>query len=71
MREIYIVTSYITLGQFLKFIGEATTGGEVKFIIANNDISVNGSLEKRRGRKLFDGDLIRINDDFFKIGIKE
>ena len=46
------------LDQFLKFIQIAQTGGEAKFIIKAGKISVNGIVEKRRGRKLMDGDQI-------------
>jgi len=46
------------LDQFLKFIQIAQTGGEAKFIIKSGKISVNGIVEKRRGRKLNDGDQI-------------
>ena len=46
------------LDQFLKFIQIAQTGGEAKLIIKSGKISVNGIVEKRRGRKLNDGDQI-------------
>ena len=46
------------LDQFLKFIGLAQTGGEAKMIIKSGEISVNGIVENKRGRKLIDGDQI-------------
>ena len=46
------------LDQYLKFIGIVQTGGEAKIIITSGKISVNGITEKRRGRKLVDGDQI-------------
>ena len=46
------------LDQYLKFIGIVQTGGEAKIIIRSGIISVNGIVEKRRGRKLYDGDQI-------------
>ena len=46
------------LDQFLKFIGVVQTGGEAKLIIKSGQISVNGIVEIRRGRKLIDGDQI-------------
>ena len=46
------------LDQFLKFIGVVQTGGEAKLIIRSGEISVNGIIENRRGRKLIDGDQI-------------
>ena len=46
------------LDQFLKLIGVVQTGGEAKMIIKSGKIYVNGKVENRRGRKLFDGDQI-------------
>ena len=46
------------LDQFLKFIGIVQTGGEAKLIIKSGKILVNGIVESRRGRKLFDGDQV-------------
>ena len=46
------------LDQFLKVIGVVQTGGEAKMIIKSGKISVNGIVEKRRGRKLIAGDQI-------------
>ena len=46
------------LDQFLKLIRVVQTGGEAKMIIRSGQISVNGIVENRRGRKLFGGDQI-------------
>ena len=46
------------LDQFLKFVGAVNTGGEAKMIIKSGEISVNGIMENRRGRKLVDGDQV-------------
>ena len=46
------------LDQYLKFIGVVQTGGEAKMIIRSGEISVNGMVENRRGRKLVEGDQI-------------
>ena len=57
-----IQTTYITLGQFLKFVGIASGGGDVKALLANEIINVNGELETRRGRKLYPDDVVIIED---------
>lgn len=62
MVEIKIYSEPITLGQFLKFIGVIYSGGEVKSFLELNSIFVNKVKENRRGKKLFSGDLIDIND---------
>ena len=41
MTEITIFKEPITLGQFLKFSGLISTGGEVKIFLEESDIFVN------------------------------
>ena len=67
MVEILIESDYITLGQFLKFSNVVSSGGEVKFFLENNVVFVNEIEENRRGKKLFSGDLVKINNKIFII----
>ena len=53
------------LDQFLKFMGIVQTGGEAKMIIKSGKILVNGMVEKRRGRKLIDGDQISFANETY------
>ncbi len=46
------------LDQFMKWKGMVSTGGEAKNLIVTGQVSVNGSIELRRGRKLLPGDEI-------------
>ncbi len=46
------------LDQFLKFQGWVATGGEAKHLIQSGLVTVNGSIEKRRGLKLKPGDQV-------------
>jgi ribosome-associated protein len=48
----------ITLGQFLKVAGIASTGGEAKYLIVSGHVVVNGQPELRRGRHLSLGDIV-------------
>lgn len=57
-----INTAYITLGQLLKSSGFAMSGGDIKHLLNNTDIKVNGEIERRRGRKLYKGDKISIDN---------
>lgn len=57
-----IQTEYITLGQMLKEVGLIDTGGMAKHFLAERMVKVNGEREDRRGRKLYDGDEIEIED---------
>ena len=52
MIEITIFKEPITLGQFLKFSGLISTGGEVKNFLEESTIFVNNITENRRGKKL-------------------
>ena len=57
-----ITTEYITLQQFMKLSGIVSTGGEAKLRIKEMDIVVNGEKENRRGRKLYPGDKVKIEE---------
>ena len=57
---IIIDSEYITLGQFLKLADFISNGGEAKFFLSENDVLVNGEIEFRRGRKLYEGDVVEI-----------
>ncbi|MFS0734934.1 RNA-binding S4 domain-containing protein [Microbacterium sp. 1P10UB] len=48
----------IRLGQFLKFAGLLDSGGDVKEAIIDGYVSVNGEIDRRRGRQLQLGDVI-------------
>lgn len=50
----------IKLDQFLKMKGIVGTGGQAKLLIQAGEVSVNGSIETRRGRKLIQGDVVCI-----------
>jgi len=67
MKKVTISTKYITLGQFLKFIGIINSGSEAKWFLKSKYVYVNDQLETRRGRKLYKDDLIKIEDQIYKI----
>ncbi len=56
--EIY--DSYITLGQFLKLTSIISSGGMAKPFLQQTEIYVNEEAENRRGKKLYDEDIISI-----------
>lgn len=67
IKEVSIYTEYIKLNQFLKIADLISSGGEDKIFIINNTILVNNEPESRRGRKLYKGDVIKVNDEVYKI----
>jgi S4 domain protein YaaA len=61
-ETVTIRDEYITLGQFLKLAGVVDTGGQVKALLAEATILVNGEADNRRGRKLYPGDTVQVDD---------
>ncbi len=67
MENISITTEYIKLDQFLKLANLVSSGGEARFFIEEQEILVNGESEKRRGKKLREGDRVHVNGHSFMI----
>jgi ribosome-associated protein len=59
MNIIKISTEYIKLDQLMKFEGLAENGGHAKEIIGRGDVTINGEIETRRGRKIYRGYIIK------------
>ena len=51
------------LDQFLKWNNIVSTGGEAKILIKSGRVCVNGVIEKRRGRKLNSGDVVKFSNN--------
>ena len=62
MRDVVIVTESIRLGQFLKLADLVDVGSDVKDLLADGEVEVNGEVETRRGRRIVPGDSVRIGD---------
>jgi ribosome-associated protein len=56
------ITYPIRLGQLLKHIDVVQNGFEAKLLIQSGNITVNGVVEKRRGRQLTSNDVIQVED---------
>lgn len=71
MEIVEINTEYVTLGQFLKMINVISSGGMAKWYLSEYVIYVNGEEEQRRGKKLYDQDIILVpNEGKFQISRK-
>ncbi|MBE7033059.1 MAG: RNA-binding S4 domain-containing protein [Ruminococcaceae bacterium] len=68
MEKIEITTEYIKLDSALKYCGIAENGAHAKEIILEGLVTVNGEKELRRGRKLYKGDIFKLDDEEFEIG---
>lgn len=60
MEEIRIDTSFITLGQLLKMTDVISSGGMAKWFLEEHTVYLNGEEERRRGKKIYDGDVVNI-----------
>ena len=67
MQTVKINTPYIKLGQLLKFVNIISNGSEEKIFLLTNEIYVNEIKENRRGRKLYPGDKIQVQEETYEI----
>ena len=67
MRVIKLREEFIKLGQALKAVGFVESGVEAKDVIQNGLVLVNGEIDTRRGRKLYDGDVVLFDGEEIKI----
>lgn len=67
METIQLREDYIKLGQALKAAGLVSSGIDAKIVITNAEVTVNGEVEERRGRKLYDGDVVEFDGHQVKI----
>ena len=58
MDEVSIGPDGIRLGQLLKLVGFADSGGTAKEVLALELVAVNGVAETRRGAQLKAGDVV-------------
>ena len=70
MEIITINTEFIKLDQLLKFANLVENGADAKYLITNGYVKLNGETELRRGKKIYDGDLVEINYDDQKFSLQ-
>ncbi|PZU49701.1 MAG: RNA-binding protein [Microbacterium sp.] len=58
IEDVSIGGNGIRLGQFMKFAGMLDSGGDVKEAIIDGLVTVNGEVDRRRGRQLQLGDVV-------------
>ena len=67
MEIIKIKDDFIKLGQAMKLAGLADEGAEAKSLIQDGLVKVNGETDARRGRNLYEGDIISFDGKDVKI----
>ena len=58
MQTVNIRDEFIKLGQAMKLAGLVESGVEAKIVITSGEVKVNGEVDDRRGRKLYNGDVV-------------
>ena len=62
-REVSIREDSIRLGQLLKLADLVEAGADVKPLMVQGQVSVNGEVETRRGRQLVKGDVVTLGGE--------
>jgi ribosome-associated protein len=69
--EVPIRTDWIRLDQLLKLAGAVQVGGEAKLRVQAGEVTVNGEVETRRGRKLRPGDVVETGGERLVVSKRE
>ena len=67
MEIIELREDFIRLGQALKAAGLVGSGVDAKNVILDGLVYVNDEIETRRGRKLYDGDIVSFEGETVQI----
>jgi len=62
VKCVHITGEFIKLDSLLKFASIASTGGEAKYRIQNEEVFVNKEICTLRGKKIRPGDVVRCDD---------
>ena len=69
IEEVVINTEFIKLDQLLKWANFTGSGVEAKMFIQNGEVKVNDVVETRRGKKIYDGDIVEFAGE--KIAVRK
>ena len=67
MEIIKLRDEFIKLGQALKAANLVEDGVEAKIVIQDGLVNVNNEVDTRRGRKLYDGDIVEFEGQQIKV----
>ena len=62
MERVTIKTEFIKLGQVIKLASFVGQGSDVKILIAEGLVKVNGEVATQRGKKIYPGDVVEVED---------
>ncbi len=67
MTEFCLKDEYIKLGQLLKAAGLAGSGVDAKMVIQDGLVKVDGQVDTRRGRKIYEGMTVEYDGQKIKV----
>jgi ribosome-associated protein len=67
IREVALRDESIRLGQLLKLAGLADTGSDVKLLLEEGLVTVDGEVEARRGRQLRSGAVVTVQGESVRV----
>ena len=67
MEKVTINSEYITLGQFLKYVGIIDCGSYAKQFLLEQKVLINNEQDQRRGRKIYPGDIVEVNKKRYEV----
>ena len=67
MEILILRDEFIKIGQALKAVGFVESGVEAKEVIQEGLVLVNGEVDTRRGRKLYEGDVVSFENQTIEI----
>jgi ribosome-associated protein len=67
-RPVPIRDESIRLGQLLKLADLVDHGSEAKPLLLAGEVTVNGEVETRRGRRLVRGDVVSVGGQAVRVG---
>ena len=70
-ETIFIHTDYIQLDQLLKYANILTTGGQIKELLAEELITLNGTIVTEKRKKIYPNDVVSIGDEISITVVKE
>ena len=70
-ETISIHTDYIQLDQLLKYANILSTGGQIKELLAEELITLNGTIVTEKRKKIYPNDVVSIRDEISITVVKE
>ena len=70
-ETVSIHTEYIQLDQLLKYANVLSTGGQVKVLLEEEKITLNGALVTEKRKKIYPNDVVTISNEIRITVVKE